>query len=666
MSFDRHRLRKLIEEQDSLEGMRNAFRTTEERQKENAHLTPDLEDRKRRLRKIKEESIGNNPLFDTAVKRLTDNGFRIEFAKEDNDAIEILLREIGGERAIVKSKSNISKEIDLTHRLEERGIEVIETDLGDRIIQIAGLAPVHPTGPAAHLTRHQVAEILSKHFGRRLPPDPDVLAEAVREELDGYLERANIGITGANAIAAEEGSVVILHNEGNVTRCAQSRKKHIILTTRDKIVPTLDDAINLAKIQAYHATGKVISAHIDVISGPSYTADIEKKIFKGMHGPKDIVIIFVDSGRTKLGNCELLYCISCGNCLLTCPVYDVVGPSFGSKGHMGGIGAAMAGRMRSPEESDSAGIFLCSSCGACKDRCPVGIDVRPEIYKARGGAGKKGLLSDEHRSAVSSIRNYDNPWMQPRRLKTRWASGLNLPPNGDVIFFPGCSISLMRPELARKTVELLRECGLEPAYLGDDDICCGSIARKLGDEDLFRKQIGRLIGSIKGAGAKTVITSCPGCMISLTQGRDALGMPDLEIRHVSEVLQELPLRSGARAAIKIAYHDPCELGRGLGIYDPPRKILDSIEGIERLELERTREKSACCGAGAGLKSGFPELAAAIARKRIRMAKDAGAEILVTSCPWCVENLLEAAQGSGVEVEDLIGFISRLRSSEKAA
>lgn len=665
MSFNRDLLRKLIEKQDSLEGMRNAFRTTRERQREHARFIPDLEERKQRLRKVKEESIGNDSLFDTAIQRLRENGFRIELARDENDAIEILLREIGTESTIVKSKSNISKEIDLVHRLEKKGIEIIETDLGDRIIQIAGLPSVHPTGPAAHLTKYQIAEILSKHFKRNLPPNPDVLAEAVREELDRYLQKANIGITGANAIAAMEGSVIILHNEGNVTRCAQARKKHIILTTRDKIVPTLDDAINLAKLQAYHATGKIISAHIDIVSGPSYTADIEKKIFKGMHGPRDIIIIFVDSGRAELGNCELLYCINCGNCLLTCPVYDIIGPSFGFEGHLGGIGAALAGRMRSPEDADSAGIFLCSSCGACKERCPVSIDVRREIYDARGKARRNGLLSEEHRSALSSIRNYGNPWMQPKKAKTKWAERLTLPSKGNVIYFPGCSISLLHPELARKTVELLRRCGINPAYLGEKDICCGSIARKLGDEELFREQIARLMESIRDAGARTVITSCPGCMISLRLGRDSLGSKDLEIRHISEMLGELTPMGMAKPVLKVAYHDPCELGRGLGIYDSPRRIIDSIRGVERIELADSRGESACCGAGAGLRSGFPELAIAIAKKRAQTAKDAGAEILVTACPWCVENLREASIEIGIEVEDLIGFILRIESPKKA-
>jgi len=664
MGFDRQRLKKLIEEQDSLEGMRNAFRTTRVRQRENAHLIPDLEARKERLRRVKSESIGNDSLFNTAVERLRSNGFRIEFARDDAHAIEILVREIGDEKTIVKSKSNISKEIDLAHRLSERGIEVIETDLGDRIIQISGLEPVHPTGPAAHLTRYQIAEILSKHFGRELPPDPDVLSEAVRKELDEYLQRSNVGITGANTIAANEGAVVILHNEGNVTRCAQSRMKHIILTTRDKIVPNLDDAINLAKLQAYFATGKIVSAHIDIISGPSYTADIEKKIFKGMHGPNDIVIVFVDSGRTELGNCELLYCINCGNCLLTCPVYDIIGPSFGAKGHLGGIGAGMAGRMRSPAEADSAGIFLCSSCGMCKEACPAGIDVRPDIYGSRGKAASAGLLSDEYRSALSSIRNYDNPWMQPRKSRTRWANEMSLPSEGGTIYFPGCSISLLKPELAKATVRLLRECGIEPAYLGDDDICCGSIARKLGDEELFKEQISRLMRNIRRSGAKTVITSCPGCMISLIMGRDALGINDLQILHISQVLSRLPAADARKekTVAKVAYHDPCELGRGLGIFDPPRDIIDSINGIERIELDRSKKDSACCGAGAGLRTGFPELATAIAKKRLLMAKDAGAEILITSCPWCVENLQSACQDTGIEVADLVEFLMRYRSS----
>ena len=661
MGYDRRKLKKHIDEQASLNGMRSAFKTIEERKKENLPLMGDLEKRKERLRKAKSESIGNDTLFDRAVARLRENGFRVEVAHNDDEAISVLLKEIGEEKLVVKSKSNISKEVDLTRRMESEGIEIIETDLGDRIIQISGLEPVHPTGPAAHLSRYQVAEILSEHFGRKLPPEPDVLAETVRQELDGFLREAKIGITGANAIAALEGAVVIVHNEGNVTRCTQTPKKHIILTTRDKVLPDLEEAINQVKLQTYYATGKITSAHIDILSSPSYTADIEKKIFKGMHGPKEIVIIFVDSGRSRLGNSEILHCISCGSCLLTCPVYDIVGPAFGAKGHPGGIGVALTSETYSADRAAEKGLHLCVSCGSCVEQCPASIDIRPAIFSARGECGEEALV-DEQKAALSSIKNYDNPWMQPRAARAKWAKGLGLPEKGEVFYYPGCSQSLLRPEIAVASIQLLREAGLSPAYLGQNEICCGSLSRKLGDEATYKTQMKKLFGLLSNAGAKTVVVGCPGCLSSLSLGREIAGAKDIEIIHVSQALphQKLNGRRKGGKTIKVTYHDPCELGRGAGIFEPPRELIRAIPGVELVEMERSRKDSACCGSGAGVRSGYPELANSIAVKRIDMACGTGASVMITSCPWCLENLSANCSGK-IEVKDLVSFIQEMRS-----
>ena len=664
MGFDRAKLKKLIEEQDSLDGMRSAFRTIQARQAENLSLLSDLEERRERLKRVRKESIGNDKLFKTAVKMLETNGFRVEMAKDEKEAISILLREIGDEKLVVKSKSNVSKEIDLTHALEQKGIEVIETDLGDRIIQISGLEPVHPTGPAAHLTRYQVAEILSKHFRRKLPPEPEALAEAVRQELDGYLKKANIGITGANAVTASEGAVVIVHNEGNVTRCSQAQKKHIILATRDKILPNIEEAINQVKLQTFYATGKITSARMDIISSPSYTADIEKKVFKGMHGPKELLVVFIDSGRSDMGRSEILQCIGCGSCLLACPVYDIVGPAFGARGHLGGAGIALISKQKSAKAASDRGLFLCVSCGSCKEQCPVSIDIRQDIFDARGECGE-GLLEEGQRAATSSMRNYGNPWMQPRSARAKWAKGLEIPSKGAVFFYPGCSQSLLRPEAARRTVQLLREAGISPAYLGADEGCCGSLARKLGDEEAFRKMVKRTLDQFSKAGAKRIITSCPGCLVSLNIGKEVAGAKGIEIVHITEALAGLKGKKLPKGPpLKVTYHDSCELGRSLGMYDPPRELIASIPGVQLVEMERSREKSACCGSGAGVKSGYPELSDAIAKKRIEMASKAGASVIITSCPWCFENL-SANAGGKLQVKDLVEFMCEAHLGREA-
>jgi len=322
---------------------------------------------------------------------------------------------------------------------------------------------------------------------------------------------------------------------------------------------------------------------------------------------------------------------------------------------LGGAGVALLSKQKSAKAASDRGLHLCVSCGSCKEQCPLSIDIRKDVFEARGECGEDAL-EEAQRAALSSMGNYGNPWMQPRSARAKWAKGLDLPSRGEVLFYPGCSQSLLRPEAARMTVQLLREAGISPAYLGSEEGCCGSLARKLGDDKSFKSMVTRTIGQFSKAGAKKVITSCPGCLVSLGIGKELAGVKDLEIIHVSQALSGLKNKKTPKGkkSMKVTYHDSCELGRSLGIYDPPREIIAAIPGVELIEMERSRENSACCGSGAGVRSGYPELSDAIARKRVAMASKTGASMLITSCPWCYENL--SGINPQLPIKDLIEFI----------
>ncbi len=375
----------LTEEAERIDALRKAFETVKKRQKENLSRISNIDARKRRLRDIKEKCVGNQKLLHLAIKNLTDNGIRVHLAKTREDALSLVLNEIGNEKLITKSKSNVTKELGLNKFLESKNIEVIETDIGDRIIQISKEKPSHPTGPASHLTRYDIAEIVFEHDGIIIDPDPENLTRHFKEEISAYINKSKIGITGANAIAAEEGAVMLLHNEGNVFEMMRRPEKHIILAGIDKIFPDLEEALNMAKLQTYYATGSVITSFINIIGGPSKTADIEKKLFKGIHGPREICIILVDNGRSQIiekGFKELLYCIGCGECLLNCPIYNVFGSKYGTGGFLGGKGVAYS-RLTDEQDISDPNLYLCVSCGRCKKNCPVNIDTPGIINKLR-------------------------------------------------------------------------------------------------------------------------------------------------------------------------------------------------------------------------------------------------------------------------------------------
>ncbi len=654
---------KAVEDRAALDGMRKSFKTILGRQKENASRIPDLESRKERLRKMKEASVGNEDLFTQALAVLRENGFRVVIAKNSEAAVRKIRDELQGYDLVVKSKSNVTKEIHLAEQLEKSGIEVIETDLGDRIVQLAGCAAAHPTGPACHMTRREISELFTRHFEKRVSDDPMELTRIMRDEIASYISKAKVGITGANAVTACEGAVVIVHNEGNAAKCAMLPDKHIIVTTPEKVVPNLDEAVNVTKLQTYLSTGKIISSYINVITGSSYTADIEKQVYKGMHGPKEVVIIFVDDGRLGAADKEAQYCIGCGMCLLHCPTYNVVGPVFGSSGHMGGIGVYLEGSRGRIDEALAGGLSICTSCGACVEVCPSRIDTKKGIISTRTSAKNlKKRGPKEHDSLVASVKNYDNPWQVPRRQKSKWSEGLGLKKKGEVLYFAGCSTSLLFPESAKRAVRVMSALGVEPAYLGQGERCCGSTVRKLGEERLAREMAESCFQDFRGAGAKVVITSCPGCSSALNHYPELAKKYGVKVQHVSQFLDEhldksmcMPVRSLG----SVTFHDPCDLGRAQNLYEEPRRVLERALGHPLIEMELSRTRSACCGSGSGVKSAYADLAEAIGRDRIAMVKAAGAQVVVTSCPWCEQNLRECqGETAGVTVMDLVDVVER--------
>jgi L-lactate dehydrogenase complex protein LldG len=246
--------------------------------------------------------------------------------------------------------------------------------------------PSHPTGPASHLTRHDIAEVLSAHFGKKVEPAAKALVDLIADDVSAYINRATIGITGANAIAAEEGAILLLHNEGNIIQVAMRPAKHIVLAGIDKIYPNLEEALNMTRLQTFYATGSLATSFVNIISGSSQTADIEKQLVKGVHGPKKLCLILVDNHRSYIVDSEykeLLYCIGCGQCLLVCPAYSVYGNRFGVEDQLGGKGVVYSVLSNDTPLEDKKGLDLCLSCKKCQQNCPLDIDTPSMITKLR-------------------------------------------------------------------------------------------------------------------------------------------------------------------------------------------------------------------------------------------------------------------------------------------
>ena len=392
-----------------LETMRKSFNTVKSRS-DAIKNTPSTKRLIKRVEEIKKFSVKNYSMLLNQVKEsFSENGIECRFAETSKDALNIidgLIDEYDAD-VIAKAKSNTLGEIDLKKHLD---IDVVETDLGDRILQLKGTdnKPVHPTGPASHLNIAEITNIVNDSLDVSVNPEPKEIMRAIRSDVLKRLENARVGISGANAIASEEGSVVMVHNEGNIS-IVSLKDLHIIVAGIDKIVSTLEDAISVVKLETIFATGNFVTSYMNVVSGPSKTADIEKKLIKNMYGAERVVVILLDNGRSRAIE-ECLYCIGCGNCIVHCPVYNAVGNEFGFNNYLGGRGVAMSKFIEDDETCFESGLYMCTLCGLCTLNCPLSIPTNEILENMRKLSADAGFYPKAHGMIKDNVSKKDSPY----------------------------------------------------------------------------------------------------------------------------------------------------------------------------------------------------------------------------------------------------------------
>ena len=402
----------ILMKSSELETMRKSFNTVKKRSN-TIKESPSTKRLVTRVREIKEYSIENNQeLLNQALESFKRNDIDVKIAKTSSDALDIideLLFEYDA-TTIAKAKSNTLGEINLKKHLAAKNIDVVETDLGDRILQLKKTdnRPVHPTGPASHLNISKITDIVNESLDVNVNPEAQEIMQTVRQDVLNRLKNANVGISGANAIAAEEGSLVMVHNEGNIS-IVSLKDLHIIVAGIDKIVPSLEDAISLVKLETIFATGNYVTSYMNVISGPSKTADIEKKLLKNMYGAEKVVVILLDNGRSD-ATPECLYCIGCGNCVVHCPVYNAVGNEFGFNNYLGGRGVAMSKFIEDDETCYNSGLYMCTLCGLCTLNCPVAIPTNEIIENMRKLSADVGFYPKAHGIIKDNVSQNDSPY----------------------------------------------------------------------------------------------------------------------------------------------------------------------------------------------------------------------------------------------------------------
>lgn len=313
-------------------------------------------------------------------EQVTKAGGHVHWARDAEEARRMVL-DIAQEhhvKRVVKVKSMATEEIELNHALIDAGIQTLETDLGEFIIQLAGVGPSHIIVPAVHLTKEGIAELFSEKLGVDAPPDPLKLTAIARAKLREEFLAADMGISGANFMVAETGTLVIVTNEGNGRMCTTLPPLHVAVVGIDKVVPDMESLNVLLKLLPRSATGQKMSAYTSFITGPRRTDE--------ENGPQEFHLVLLDNGRTNILKDEItretLLCIRCGACLNVCPVYNNVGGHAYGSAYSGPIGAILSPQLLGTRVAADL-PFASSLCGACDDICPVKIPIVEILLRLR-------------------------------------------------------------------------------------------------------------------------------------------------------------------------------------------------------------------------------------------------------------------------------------------
>lgn len=347
-------------------------------------VLPEYQDLRAHANALKKHTIENLDYYLERVEESVErNGGKVVFCR-DGDEVASFVLGLARERGVhllVKSKSMTTEEVHLNDRLEQQQIEAVETDLGEYIIQLARERPYHIVAPALHMTRYQVADLFEKNLGVEHETVVEKQTMIARATLREKFLAAGIGISGANFVVAESGAVVIVENEGNARLTTSAPKIHIAIAGIEKIIPRARDLAVFLKLLGRSATGQLMSVYTSFLAGPRREGEVD--------GPEEFYLVLLDNGRTKLladaEKRESLYCIRCGACLNTCPVYRKIGGHNYPWVYSGPIGAIITPQFVGIQH-DPWLPFASSLCGACAEACPVKIDIPRILLELRSEA----------------------------------------------------------------------------------------------------------------------------------------------------------------------------------------------------------------------------------------------------------------------------------------
>ena len=599
-----------------------------------------------------------------------------------------------GVQRVVKSKSMASEEIHLNKALEQAGIEVDETDLGEWIIQLAHQTPSHMVMPAIHMTKEEVAEVFSQEVEAGQAPDIPKLVKFARAKLRPKFLQADMGITGANIAVAESGSLVIVTNEGNARLVSTLPRIHVAIVGIEKLVALVKDIQPILTALPRSATGQLLTSYVSILSGQVANPD---------GSPKELHIILMDNHRSDMAKDpmfkEALQCIRCATCLNVCPVFRLVGGHVFGKTYTGGIGTILTAWFDELKKSEDI-QGLCIQCGSCVPVCPGKIDIpglilelrrRLVVEKGQSLAMKAifGVVNNRRlfHSMLRMASVTQKPFKQGRFIRhlplflsdmTDFRSlpavaavpfrdkvkEIQQPKGGEkVAFYAGCLIDFAYPEMGESLVKILNKAGIEVVF-PDAQTCCGAPARYNGAYEVAAQNARDNIKALLETEVTHVVSACPTCTVALkhdfldtfkslgitdaVDGAKQLSEKTIDFASlVKKLVAEgrLTFKEGEELG-RITYHDSCHLKRTLKASDEPRELLKQA-GHEIAEMY---ECDTCCGMAGSYSLKLPEISAPILERKLKHIKDTGASKVVMDCPGCVMQIRGGLDKDGAPIQ----------------
>jgi L-lactate dehydrogenase complex protein LldF len=647
--------------------------------RDRAFETFDFDKGRAELKQRRRANLDHLPeLADQFKKRMEAAGGAVHYAKDAAEAREIIGRiclqagTASGSRGsaspmvVTKVKSMAGEEIELNPYLEGLGMEVVETDLGERMVQLTHTHPSHLIAPAIHLTKEDAAAV----FGTE--PTIEAIQSHARESLRQKFIEATVGISGANMAIAETGTIVLVTNEGNADLTTTLPPVHIALFGFDKLVATLEDAVAVLRMLPRSGTGQVMTSYVNWITGPSRSADIEQSLTIGVHGPREMHCVIVDNGRTEMLADPIfrdaLTCIRCGACSNACPPFMAVGGHQFGHIYNGPIGLVLTPFHHGIDKADLPNT-LCTQCNACQDICPVDIPLPRQILEhrrhGRKSLRKKVLTGVWERPALAdSLLRAAAPFSRlvpgaPPLARVPYRDRADITVAGKhqggepLTIFASCMVDRMLPAAAVALRQIADSAGYQVGF-PKGQWCCGLIAANAGDFAGGAELHSSLAESLRDSKG-LIVTPSASCFGAFTIDAPDWGAPAIEplrsrfrdsTRFALGLLTERPeLVRETETGLKVAYHDSCQTLRQLGLKTEPRRLL----GLAGYEVVDIPDIANCCGFGGTFSLDWPRVASRLADWKLEAIAKTGCTVVASDNPGCLIHIHTAARRRGMEL-----------------